>query len=180
MTNRNELDNIAIPILDSIAQEAQNQWSDPNSKFKKIREIQIDKRGSFGERFFLAVLPKIFLGGQIRRIIYADGDKGKSDLEINGKKFEIKTSSLDVNQKFQNENIKKNNKNFGLLFLGVAPNALYIKFILQSKIDFNLLHNREEQKTGAGYKWDLKPADMIEVKTIDDIKNAFINAFDKI
>jgi len=73
-------------------------------------------------------------------------------LKFNGIKFEIKTSSIDVNQKFQNEGIKKNGDYDGILFLGVTPNDLYIKFIKKEDIPFDTLHNREERKTGRGYK----------------------------
>jgi hypothetical protein len=37
------------------------------------------------------------------KIEYNDGDQGDWDLSFNGIRFEIKTSSIDVNKKFQNE-----------------------------------------------------------------------------
>ena len=102
---KNEIDEIAIPILVEVLTEAQGQWGDPKSKYRDYRNLQIDKRGSFGERFFGDVLFKIYR----RRItiIYNDGDQGDWDLKVNDTKFEIKTSSIDVNKKFQNEGIKE-------------------------------------------------------------------------
>ena len=56
----NEIDNIAINILKQVLKEAQNQWLDPDSKYKEYRNLQIDKRGSFGERFFAQTLHQIY------------------------------------------------------------------------------------------------------------------------
>ena len=94
--------------------------------------MQIDKRGSFGERFFSQVLSQIYY--RRLKIEYKDGDQGDWDLKFNGVKFEIKTASIDVNNKFQNEGIKKDGDCDGVLFLGVTPNSLYIKFILKKDI----------------------------------------------
>jgi hypothetical protein len=35
-----------------VLEEAQDEWLDRNSMYRDIRNLQIDKRGSFGERFF--------------------------------------------------------------------------------------------------------------------------------
>ena len=137
--------------------------------------MQIDKRGSFGERFFSQVLSQIYC--RRLNIEYNDGDQGDWDLKFNGVKFEIKTASIDVNNKFQNEGIKKDGDYDGVLFLGVTPNSLYIKFILRKDIPFHVLHNREERKTGRGHKWDFKLIEMIEVKSLKDIKNEFDKHF---
>lgn len=181
MTNnytKTELDNIAIPILEEVLQEAQTEWSDINSKYREYRNLQIDKRGSFGERFFSEVLHKIYK----RRIVieYQDGDCGDWDLKINGIKFEIKTSSIDVNKKFQNEGIKQNGDYDGILFLGITPNQLYIKFTLKTNISFEKLHNRKKQGTGSGHKWDFREKDMIKVNNIEEIKKEFENCFNSL
>ena len=171
----NEIDFIAIPILNQVLKEAQDQWKDPDSKYKEYRTLQIDKRGSFGERFFEKTLSAIYF--RRLHIEYNDGDQADWDLKFNGIKFEIKTSSIDVNQKFQNEGIKKNGDYDGILFLGVTPNDLYIKFIKKEDIPFDTLHNREERKTGRGYKWDFKLPDMIKVNSLEDIKTEFEKHF---
>ena len=86
----NELDNIAIPILTDISKEISNEWSDPNSKYIGYRHLQIDKRGSFGERFFIRILSSIY--SRRLKIEYKDGDQCDWDLKFNDFKFEIKTS----------------------------------------------------------------------------------------
>jgi hypothetical protein len=190
MTNdKNEIDEIAMPILKRILTEAQDKWLDENSKYREYRNLQIDKRGSFGERFFAETLLKLYP----RRIEYNDGDQGDWDLKINRIKFEIKTSSLDVSNKFQNEGLKRDGDYDGVLFLGIAPNNLYIKFIKKSDIDFdNLvvhsstgttrLHNRgkdgtNKRATGAGYKCDFKLTEMKKVETLEEIRKAFEKVF---
>lgn len=171
----NDIDNIAIPILKEVLKEAQNEWLDPDSKYKEYRNLQIDKRGSFGERFFSQTLSQIYF--RRLKIEYNDGDQGDWDLKFNDIKFEIKTSSIDVNKKFQNEGIKENGDYEGILFLGVKPNQLLVKFALKKDIPFEKLHNRKERGTGSGYKWDFKEKDMTEIKTLQDIQNEFEKHF---
>ena len=131
----------------------------------------------------------------LRRVAYNDGDQGDWDLQIGKLKFEIKTSTLDVNNKFQNEGLKKEGKYDGILFLGVAPNDLYMYCIKKSRIDFNKqkikhngieihLHNRgndEKSKTatGAGYKCDFKLSQMKKIDKLSDIKKIFEDEFGK-
>lgn len=102
MTNKsNRVDEILVDILENIIiEDSPEKWK--NAKFTKQRMIQIDKRGSVGERFFAEVLMSLYP----RRIEYNDGDQGDWDLKINKIKFEIKTASLDKNNKFQNEGLK--------------------------------------------------------------------------
>ncbi|MDR2526388.1 MAG: hypothetical protein LBC92_00750 [Rickettsiales bacterium] len=183
-----ELERKLIEILDNIVVEDMPEiWK--NSKFLKQRMIQIDKRGSVGERFFAEVLLKLYP----RRIEYKDGDQGDWDLKINKIKFEIKTSSLDKNSKFQNESLKRNGDYDGILFFGIAPNDLYVKIVKKEDIDFNKLelrsdtgitklHNRgkdntENKATGAGYKCDFKIFEMKKVSTMQDIKYEFEKHF---
>ena len=140
-------------------------------KYIEIRRLQIDKRGSFGERFLGQCLYTIY---QRRiKLVYADGDQGDWDLAINGKHFEIKTASLDSQKKFQNEGLKENGCYDGVLFLGIAPDDIYIKFVAKNKIPWNELHNREKAKTGRGHKWDFKPKNMVKAQSLRDVKNAF-------
>lgn len=186
--NVSELENKLIEILDEIIiEDSPEKWK--NSKFIKQRMIQIDKRGSVGERFFAEVLLRLYP----RRIEYNDGDQGDWDLKINKKKFEIKTSSLDKNDKFQNEGLKKNGDYDGVLFLGIAPNDLYIKFVRKSDIHFDdlqllsdtgitRLHNRgkdgtSKNATGAGYKCDLKISEMKKILSYQDVKKEFEKVF---
>ena len=173
MIKRTELDNLAISILNEVSKEAQGEWA--FSKYENYRKLQIDKRGSFGERFFAQVLSSIYF--RRLNIEYQDGDQGDWDLKFNGIKFEIKTSSIDVNKKFQNEGLKIGGDYDGVLFLGIAPNQLYIKFILKKDIPFESLHDRKKRGTGSGIKWDFKEKDMIKVNDFSQIKEEFERYF---
>ena len=86
----NDLDAILEDLLtDMVIEDMPEQWK--NARFLKQRLIQIDKRGSVGERFFASALFDLYP----RRIEYKDGDQGDWDLKIGKIKFEIKTASLD-------------------------------------------------------------------------------------
>ena len=171
----NEIDNIAIMVLQEVLREAQDQWLEPDSKYKEYRNLQIDKRWSFWERFFSQALTRIYV--RRLKIEYRDWDQWDWDLKFNDIKFEVKTSSIDVNGKFQNEWLKKDWDYFWILFIGVTPNQLYIKFIKKTDIDFSKLHDRGTRQTGRGFKWDLKYSDMISINNLEDIKKEFEKHF---
>lgn len=94
---------LAQNVFDEIESEVNQttKWKS-DSKYIRIRHLQIDKRGSFGER----LLRDIFSKERNISLTYQDGDQGDWDIKINEIKIEVKTSSLDVNNKFQNEHIK--------------------------------------------------------------------------
>lgn len=191
--DNNEIDNIALPILKQVLEEEQDKWKNSNSKYKEYRSLQIDKRGSFGERFFEQVLSRIYY--RRLKIEYNDGDQGDWDLMFNNIKFEIKTSSIDVNNKFQNEGLKKYGDYQGILFLGVTPNELYFRCLRKSDINFDSLevrtiennliahlHNRgkdeiNKRATGSGYKCDIKLKDMVRVSLMYELQSEFEKYF---
>lgn len=161
---------IARQVFDEIETEVnQNTKWKSHSKYVRIRHLQIDKRGSFGER----LLRDIFSKERNIALMYKDGDQGDWDIQINGIRIEVKTSSLDVNGKFQNEHIKNTHLCDYICFIGVAPDNIYMRLEKISDIDFNTLHNRGERGTGAGYKWDLKANDMTEILTREDVVKMF-------
>lgn len=176
----NDLDAILEDLLASmVIEDMPEQWRD--ARFLQQRMIQIDKRGSVGERFYALTLARLYP----RRFEYNDGDQGDWDLRIGRMRFEIKTASLDKNGKFQNEGLKKDGDYDGVLFLGIAPNDIYMYCIKVENIDFENqvidhngvhvnLHNRgrdglEERATGAGYKCDLKPEQMRKISNLSEL-----------
>ena len=184
----NDLDAILEELLASmVIEDMPDQWK--NARFLQQRMIQIDKRGSVGERFYMLTLSRLYP----RRIEYRDGDQGDWDLKIGKMKFEIKTASLDKNGKFQNEGLKKDGDYNGVLFLGIAPNDIYMYCIKVENIDFDNqvidhngvhvnLHNRgrdglEGRATGAGYKCDLKPEQMKKISNLSELQVEFEREF---
>lgn len=185
----NDLDAILEDLLARmVIEDMPEQWK--NARFLQQRMIQIDKRGSVGERFYLLTLTSLYP----RRVEYRDGDQGDWDLKIGRMKFEVKTASLDRNGKFQNEGLKKNGDYNGVLFLGIAPNDIYMYCIKVENIDFENqridhngvqvnLHNRGNDEsvtaraTGAGYKCDLKPEQMRKISKLSDLQEEFEKEF---
>lgn len=161
---------LANAVFDEIENEVNKttKWKS-DSKYIRIRYLQIDKRGSFGER----LLRDIFSKERNISLAYQDGDQGDWDIKINDIKIEVKTSSLDVNNKFQNEHIKNTSNCDYICFIGIAPNQIFMRLEKISEIDFSSLHNREKRGTGAGYKWDFKPDQMKEIFTREDVINLF-------
>ena len=169
-----ELSEIARAVFDEIESEVNQttKWKS-HSQYIRIRHLQIDKRGSFGER----LLRDIFSKERNISLIYKDGDQGDWDIKINDVRIEVKTSSLDVNNKFQNEHIKNTQNCDYICFIGIAPDSIFMRLEKIDEIDFTQLHNRGGRGTGAGYKWDLKPEQMQEMKTREDVVRLF---YDKI
>lgn len=184
----NDLDVLLEDLLARmVVEDMPEQWQ--NARFLSQRMIQIDKRGSVGERFYLLTLTSLYP----RRIEYRDGDQGDWDLKIGRMKFEVKTATLDKNGKFQNEGLKKDGDYNGVLFLGIAPNDIYMYCIKIENIDFDNeridhngvkinLHNRgrdglDKNATGAGYKCDLKPEQMRKISTLSELQEEFEKEF---
>lgn len=184
----NDLDAILEELLaDVVVEDMPEQWK--GARFLNQRKIQIDKRGSVGERFYAITLSRLYP----RRFEYNDGDQGDWDLRIGRMRFEIKTASLDKKGKFQNEGLKKDGDYDGVLFLGVAPNDIYMYCVKVEKIDFDnkfierdgvriSLHNRGrngtgERATGAGYKCNLRPDQMRKISSISELKEEFEKEF---
>lgn len=161
---------LAQNVFDEIESEVNQttKWKS-DSKYIRIRHLQIDKRGSFGER----LLRDIFSKERNISLTYQDGDQGDWDIKINEIKIEVKTSSLDVNNKFQNEHIKDTSNCDYICFIGIAPNAIFMRLEKIEEIDFSKLHNRGYRGTGAGYKCDFKPSQMQEIKTREEVVSLF-------
>lgn len=168
----------AIRILSEIMEEEKGIWNEPDAIYGDIKNISIDKRGSFGERLF----KKLFEKSEIRKfdIIYKNGDPADWDIQVDDYKIEVKTASLDVNNKFQNEGLKLNGDYFGVLFLGVTPKELYFKMIKKEDIPWDKLHDRETNQTGRGFKWDLRKDDMIKLDSLKTFDDEFSKIFSEI
>jgi len=160
-------------IINPLLKEAKDIWKNPAAAFAKYRELEIDKRGSLGERFYQKVFTELYGNERRFSIEYKDGDQGDWDIKINGWKFEVKTASLDTQKKFQTEGLKRDGDYDAVMFLGVVPDRLYVKFVAVNDIPFDRLHDRGKAKTGRGHKWNLKASDMSPVDSLSDIKREF-------
>lgn len=176
-------------IVNTIEAELETTLWQETDLFYKIKYRSIDQRGRIGEHLFNMFFKE-------REIEYVDNSHGDWDIVIDGLKIEIKTATLDVNQKFQHEGIKENKLWDVVAFLDIAPNNIYITFIHKDDFTFALtritnskqvqygtvslgnkilnIHcrgkdNTLERATGAGYKVDFKLHDLNEVSSIEEI-----------
>ncbi len=69
----------------------------------------------------------IFSKEQSISLVYQDGNQGDWDIKINDAKIEAEISSLDVKNRFQNKHIKDTQHCDYICFIGVVPNALYMR-----------------------------------------------------
>ncbi|WHQ36400.1 hypothetical protein [Spiroplasma sp. SV19] len=144
--------------------------------YYKIKELSIDARGSFGQRFLVNAFKKSGFKAS------NDNDKNKDwDIKLENYRVEVKTATLDVNNRFQHEAVH-NTANYDLLiFLDIAPNKIFIKGILYSEINFLETHQRgagRKNATGAGFKYDYSLKKHLEEKNeivfLDDLKEMII------
>lgn len=128
--------NLKEHILNLIKEEAKNsKWND-DDLFYEIKNLSIDQRGRIGEYFFRDVFKELNMD-----VKYVDNDCGDYDLIVNDIKIEVKTATLDVNNKFQHEGIKNSNLWDVIAFLDISQNSFYVTFL--SKDKFNFYENNE-------------------------------------
>lgn len=89
------------------------------SKLKAFRDVENTNRGDIGEEFIHRYLTQLGIPNQ-----YRDSRTEPSDIEIFGKRFEIKTASEDKGGHFQFNHIRHDMPNQYLLCLGIRPNEI--------------------------------------------------------
>ena len=187
-------------LIEDEYDKSNKSWNS-ESLFYKIKWLTIDQRGRVGEHFFKEVFENLN-----KEVFYEENAHGDWDLVVNGYKIEIKTATLDVNNKFQHEGIKENKKWDFIAFLDISPNEVYVSFIPNTQFEFNIRtyeklkekikgtffingkkynshfrgkDNSRDRATGAGYKVDLKQKDLILTRTIKDIEISFDKAIEE-
>ena len=100
--------------------------------FSGIKNLSIDQRGRIGEHFLRDIFEELNM-----KVHYIDNKHGDYDLEVNGYKIEVKLATLDVNDKFQHEGIKKIQNEIWLHLL-MLHQIIYILHLL-TNINFHLM-----------------------------------------
>lgn len=189
--------NLYDVLVELIDEELEKSKWDLMTKFFKFKMLSIDQRGRVGEHFFCNIFNELNLLES-----YVDNAHGDWDLEADGFKIEVKTASLDVNNKFQHEGVKSNKLWDVVAFLDITQKDFYVTFIFKDDFEFNIdTYNKKTKKaakmgrvrlydkvvnthyrgkdgtddraTGAGYKVDFNLKDLKQTKTIKDIENLF-------
>nr|MCA8835658.1 hypothetical protein [Pseudomonadota bacterium] len=145
MTEAREL---VAPIIERTQEEEDSvsQWA--NSLYGPITKFQIDARGKLG-----VALIASFLTDLGRTVVHNETDNLKDwNLSCDGIKYEIKTATLGKDgSSFQHESIYQTRIYDGLIFVDIAPSAIYISIYAKADIQWDKIHLR---KDSAFYKWD--------------------------
>lgn len=130
---KNSIHSNLIELIDCEIKKSKNKWNNTDL-FYNIKTLSIDQRGRIGEHFLLDIFKKLNMN-----VKYVDNSHGDWDIEVNDFKIEIKTATLDVNNKFQHEGIKESKMWDIIAFLDISPNEIYITFINKNDFEFGLL-----------------------------------------
>lgn len=130
------------------APTAKTEWR--GTPFEDFGKLEIDTRGAVGE-FLVANL----LESAGRDVNYRPAhieETEQWDLFCDGFGYEIKTAMLGKGGRtFQHEHIHKDRDYDGMIFVDIAPDAIYISCWAKCEIPWNKLHLRNHQSY---YKWD--------------------------
>ena len=150
MELKDHLNNLLVDLINDELNKS--KWNF-NDRFVNIKRLSIDQRGRLGEHFFVNVFKQLNLLES-----YNDNAHGDWDLEASGLKIEVKTATLDVNNKFQHEGAKANKAWDVIAFLDISPNDFYVTFIHKNDFEFNIdvFENNCIKKIGTVLLYDQK------------------------
>lgn len=167
------VDKIFLQLVEDIIAGARKKdrhgWS--VGKFRAIRELPADLRGEFGEKFIVKLLTQI--GKEVIHSQTTDASEKHWDLIEGGITLEVKTATLGTStSSFQHENLEKERRCDGIIFVDIAPNDLYITCQPKYTINWSALHRR---RTGISYKWDfsLKKVQQNKVQSLADFTRIY-------
>ncbi len=141
---------LITPIIDRIQEEEDKVSLWINSLYRAIRIFQIDARGKLGVALIAELLTD--LGHTINYNQSRGADLKDWNLSCNSIKYAIKTATLGKDgSSFQHETIYETRDYDALIFVDIAPNAIYISINAKADIQWNRIHLRKES---AFYKWD--------------------------
>ena len=139
---------LITPIIDRTQEEEDKVSLWINSLYRSIRIFQIDARGKLGVTLIEDLLKD--LG---RTVVRNETDNLKDwNLSCDGIKYAIKTATLGKDgSSFQHETIYKTRDYDALIFVDIAPNAIYISIYVKADIQWDKIHLRNVSDF---YKWD--------------------------
>jgi len=168
MTSKNSIAEHLHAVIDELISQRKDKHGWDEGAFSKILTLSIDERGEAGERFIENALKEAGVK-DVTRAGKIDRTEKHWDIKTADIEIEVKTATLGRNANtFQHENIEKDRKYDAIVFVDIAPNAVYVRWTAKKDIPFKKIH-RQAQSTF--YKWDFRLKDVqdYEVKTIGDI-----------
>ena len=139
--------------------------------FQAIRDLPADLHGEVGELFVAELLRQ--MKKEIKHPQTTDSVEKHWDLMEGDTSLEIKTATLGTSTStFQHENLEKDRRCDGIVFVDIAPNDLFITCQPKHTIDWRTLHHR---RTGISYKWDfsLKKVQHNKVRMLEDFASIY-------
>jgi len=172
VTANNLIHGKLLKLIKEAATEKNSPWA--GSRFESMRALQIDSRGSVGERFIMHLLQSI--GKKYKHSDASNREQKQWDIHVpaDNVKLEVKTATLTAGTKaFQHEGIEKDRQWNALVLLDIAPNEVYISCISKKKLNWRSMHRRANS---IFYKYDMKLSGLVdknELRTISDFENQY-------
>ena len=141
-----------LAVLNEAAQGQRDGHWKHDSRFARARsDLQADSRGQMGEDFVSRALQ--MNGHSVKHTQSTDPQNKQWDLVVDDKHcWEVKTATMGrKSANFQHENIYKERRYHGIIFVDIAPDDLYVSFVPKHEIDWKTLHRRKDSNF---YKWD--------------------------
>lgn len=176
MTQNEEIRSLLLREIEN-ARAKQRERDDHGwdiSPYRDLKILQIDSRGLVGENFVVAALAAV--GKEVKHHDRTDREQEKQwDIFCDGIRLEVKIATMGrVSPTFQHENLDKNRAFDGIIFIDVAPDAVYVSFVPKFLVPWSEIHRR---KDSTYYKWDFRRADLEEngrrVETLEDFRRGY-------
>ena len=153
-------------ILRDVLEKQKSQVKWYNSCFEKMQIIPLTQRGTVGELFIQKVLTRF----EIPFNIPPNRNQSPWDIEINGKKFEVKIATEDTSNHFQFNHIRYHRKYDAVLCIGIAPNDIFFGIWSKADITTGKAGNLVSMEKGANASFKLTKSQN-SLKPINEFKD---------
>ena len=153
----------AIALMQQVIEEFTPPSIWEGSPLESFRQIANTNRGDIGEEFVLRYLQSFDIA-----ITKGESRVLEWDLEIVGKRFEVKTASEDVGGSFQFNHVRLDRSYDYLLCLGVRPNAVLFNAWRKGEVSEGVAGSLVRMAEGQSvtHKLTKKPADMHKIEDL--------------
>lgn len=126
--------------------------------------------GNIGEDFILEYSKALGFSAKISE------NRTSWDIEINGIKYELKTATEDVHEKFQFNHFRTHRHYDAAICLGVSPDELYVDIISKSELMEKPLVSMEKG-ANASYKWTRAKNELHKITLFKALIESFTSEF---
>ncbi len=150
----------------------QSKWI--GSTLEPFRQVANTNRGDIGEDFLFRYLKQSGI-----RVARNDSRVAVWDLEIEGRKFEVKTASEDMSGAFQFNHVRLDRNYEYLLCLGIRPESLVFRIWKKGALSEGAAGTLVRMAEGQSvtHKLTKQPRQMLEIEELPDwIRSEFRSA----